>query len=230
MQPMASVQPFIIKDCALSAIATGERASRLDEFRDKLIRVPIGCIYHHFWGGLLHARFAHPDYHNDFSSWAHHGLHDQVLAERLNIIDPTDFNTLEDLRHYVLEVIEGRLDEQDVVPVSKKEQQFYFIRSQTIVFQTPYQIHHPSEFEHIIPKLSSNSIFFHFIEGRRHESKTVDDFSHWLKIFGDKYNPLIERLKEIDPYFLTLKELKDELIQTFSSYFKENPYETKKGN
>lgn len=218
-----SSSAFLVKDCALAAIATGERASRLDELRDKLVTIHLGCLYYHFWGARLHSGFAHPDYLNDFSIWAHTGLHDQYLAERLNMVDPNEYEDLNDLRQDLIEIIDDRLDEQESVPVSKREDQFYFIHSTTIVFDTPYWINTPSEFKEVIPSLSTHSIFYHFIEARRRLPGGVDDFSNWLQqVFGEKYQDLIHELKEIDPYFLTLQELKETLTKTFHSYFKGN--------
>lgn len=222
-QAYTSIDPFIVRDCAFAAIATGERAVRLDEFRDKLERTPIGCIYYHFWGALLHTRFAHPDHHNDFSAWAHFGLHDSILSERLNIIDPTEYSDLEKLRKELLEIVEERLDEVEAVPVAAKDHSFHFIRSKTIIFETKHQIYHPSEFIQVLPLLSTSSIFFHFIEAKRREPKYIDDFSHWLMQFGEEYTDLIDALKEIDPFFLSLADLRNEILQTFSVYFKNRP-------
>lgn len=210
--------PFLVKDCVFATLATGERASRLKEFRDKLLNIDLGCVYYHFWGGRL-THFANPDYLNDFSIWAHEGLHDQILAERLNILDPTDYEDLANLRQDIIEIVEERLDEQEVELVCSKEHQFYFIRSNTIVFETSRRLYHPNEFIHQIPLFSIQSIFYHFIEARRRQPKSIDDFSHWLESFGEEYRDLINQLKEIDPYFFTLTELKEELTLLFSSYF-----------
>lgn len=218
--PQHLVDPFLVKDCALTAIATGERALRLDELRDKIAHVPISCIYHHFWGGRLHTRFAHPDFHNDFSAWAHHDLHDNILAERLNIIDPIEYPHLEDLRRNLIEVIEERLDEVQTIPFAAKDHPFLFIRSKTIVFATPYQIQTPQEFAQLIPRLSTNSIFFHFIEAQRREPRYIDDFSNWLSNFGEEYTNLIAALKDIDFFFLSLPELRQAIAFTFDNYFK----------
>jgi len=61
------IDPFAVKDCALIAIATGERAHNLRELRDRLETTRPGCIYHHFWGGLLRPSFDDPEYQNDFA-------------------------------------------------------------------------------------------------------------------------------------------------------------------
>ena len=57
-------EPFFIKDCALVALATGKRARMLQEFRSELASIEASSIYHHYWGGLLQARFDEREYNN----------------------------------------------------------------------------------------------------------------------------------------------------------------------
>lgn len=212
---------FFIKNCSLAAIATGEQASSLLELRDKLAIVNEGCIYYHFWGGRMNPQFISPRYHNDFSNWAFHRLHDNILAEKLNIIDPTEFNDLEALRQEVLETIERRLDDYETILWTKKEDRFHFIRSLIIVFDSNSTIACPEDLASAIEKLPPSSIYNHFIDARTHTSEKVDDFSGWLKMFGGQYQPLIERIQSIDPYFLSLTQLRDVLVKIIQSYFTE---------
>ncbi|MBI5439925.1 MAG: hypothetical protein HY900_01805, partial [Deltaproteobacteria bacterium] len=122
--------PFSVKDCAHTALATGIRAEDLKELRDGVSRAPLGSLYQHFCGRLLQPRFDEPEYSNDFASWAYHGLHDKVLAERLAVIDPADFEGLEPLRQEVLEVLEERLDEGPSASWPNADQPFFFVQSQ----------------------------------------------------------------------------------------------------
>jgi hypothetical protein len=212
-------EDFAIKDCALTAIATGRRAQNLRELRDKLLTVHPGSIYYHFWGGLLRPSFVEPEYNNDFAAWAYHGLRDRILAERLAVIDPTDFENLEDLRQELIEVIEERLDEVEVVPWSKSDQEFHFIRSQIVVIDTHNTITDPAELVSLIPHLPVSSIFYHFIDARRRTEGSTDDFRAWLVGFKEDYGKLAGNLAEIDPYFSSLIDLRDQLAMVFSDYF-----------
>lgn len=210
---------FSVKDCSLSTISTGEHAGTLPEFRDKLITIHEGCIYHHFWGGHLRPMFVDPEYHNDFAAWAYHTLHDDILAERLGIIDPTDYKDLEILRQVVLEVVEERLDEKEAFFWSKRREKFHFVRSKLIIFATPLKITNPIDLITAVPAMSTHSIFYHFIDARGRLPDSLDDFSVWLKSFGEKYDDLIHQLKSLDPYFFTLVELKKQIIKTINNYF-----------
>ena len=76
------MDPFVVRDCALAAIATGVTAETLRELRLTVRTIHPGSIYYHFWGGLLRPRFDDPEYHNDFAIWARTDLGDRILAER----------------------------------------------------------------------------------------------------------------------------------------------------
>ena len=213
------IDPFAVKGCALIAIATGERANDLRELRDRLETTRPGCIYYHFWGGLLRPSFDDPEYQNDFAVWAYYGLHDRFLAERLSLVDPTDFADLEDLRRELIEIIEERLDENELVSWTASHQQFQFIRSQIVVFDTGIRISKPEELKELIPQLTVGSVFYHFVDARGRTAKKNDDFSEWLMGFGDSYDELLEQIATLDPYFKSLTELRAQLAEIFEGYF-----------
>ncbi len=210
--------PFAVKDCALIAIATGERANDLRELRDRLETTRPGCIYYHFWGGLLRPSFDDPEYQNDFAVWSYHGLHDRFLAERLALVDPTDFDDLEDLRRELIEIIEERLDENELVSWSAAHQQFQFIRSQIVVFDTRIRISKPEELKKLIPQFTVGSVFYHFVDARRRTLNRNDDFSQWIMGFEDTYDELLEQIASLDPYFKSLTELRAQLGEIFEEY------------
>ena len=214
----SKVAPFEIKDCALVAIATGEKALNLRELKDILTDVDAASIYYHFWGGLLRPRFDDPEYHNDFAAWSKHALHDPVLAERLGVIDPTEFRTLEELRQELVELIEDRLDESEIVPWATADEQFAFIRSQIVVFHTHKQLDVPEELARAVPLMSVGSIFYHFVDARRRTPESMDDFCAWLQGFGGRHTYLCENLMALDPYFSTLAQLRANLSNLFRQH------------
>lgn len=219
MDNNTTTNQFLVKDCALSAIAMGGKAFNLKELHDKLLTIHPGCIYNHFWGGRLSPHFEVQEYHNDFAMWAYHSLHDQTLAERLAVIDPIYFEDLEDLRKEVLDVIEMRLDETDQKLYLMNTSPFLFVRSQIIIFDTPYVISKPEELLQIIPQLTLSSIFYHCIDAYRRPPLGMDDFSCWLESFGDSYKPLVQEIRDIDVYFMSLSDLQQALHVLISNYF-----------
>ncbi len=211
--------PFRIRDCALIPLATGLKAQNLKELRDLLQDVDAGCVYYAFWGGLLKPGFENPEYANDFAAWAHRSLHDDVLAEKLGVIDPTEFENLEALRRELLDVIEEHLDTIEAIAWTRRDQQFNFITSQIVVFDAQREITEPRELSALVGQLSSSSVFYHFIDARRRTEESMDDFRVWLNGFGDRFSDLQEQLAEVDPYFSTLVELRQRLASLFEGYF-----------
>lgn len=212
--------PFAVTDCALIAIATGEKAHNLRELLDRLLRIDIpDVMYFHFWGGLLHSHFMDPEYPNDFGAWAYHSLRDRRLAERLSIINPTDFDSLGDVRKQVIEVVEDRMEEADFDIRKEAEHPFFFMRSQIVVFDTRIRIGHPRDLSEIVPAMTPGSIFYHLIDARRRTESGRNDFSEWLAPWGAPYDALAERIAALDPYFISLKELRDELASTVKNTF-----------
>ncbi len=210
---------FVIKDCTIIPIATGVKAQSLRELRMEIEQIETESLYYHFWGSLLTPRFVEPEFMNDFASWAYRCLHDQVLAERLSVIDPAQHRDMEKIREMLIDTIDNRLDELEVVPFSAPEDQFHFVKSQIVVFDTHRIIEKPEELPKIIGTFSRGSLFYHFIDAKRRTYEGVDDFSIWLKSFGGKYADLVERLRRIDPYFVSLSELREHLKELFIDYF-----------
>ncbi len=201
-------EAFRVRDCALVALATGLSAQNLREFRDGLQRVHEGSIYHHFWGRFLQPQFDEPEYNNDFASWIYHGLHEKALAERLSVIDPTEYEDISSLREDILERVEERLDETEFVAWARVDEQFHFVRSQIVVLDTGKIIEQPEGLAKAVSEMSLGSIFYHFIDARRRTPEKIDDFSAWLLGWGEKYDTLRYSLMAIDPFFSSLKELR----------------------
>jgi hypothetical protein len=214
-------QHIKIMDCALIPIATGVKAQNLRELRDHMATIHPGCLYHHFWGTLLNPRFDDPEFQNDFAIWTSRNMHDLKLSEKLSMVDPSAFKNIEDLRREVLEILEERLYESEYVPWAKSGQEFFFIRSQLVIFNTGKTYADPKELVEIIPTMSLGSIFYHFIDARRRTEDARNDFSVWLSGFESRYAGLAGELDNIDPYFTTLNELREEINLVFSDYFKE---------
>lgn len=216
---MTDFVSFELKDCVLAPIATGIKAQNASEFRDKLAMIHSGCIFFHFWGGRLRSSIESLEFSNDFAHWAHRCLHDNVLAERLEILDPSEYPDIEKLRLEIIEIVDSRLDEIEYIPWARRENQFHFIRSKIVVFDTRFKMQQPGELIKILPLLSKSSIFYHFIDARRRTSTGEDDFSAWLRAFSTNYEGLIFQLKKIDPFFISLAEIQNRLVSVVTEYF-----------
>jgi hypothetical protein len=217
---MFLVVPFIVKDCTLSTIATGQFAASLPEFIDKLAHIPLSSIYYHFWGGRMRFSFETIEYQNDFAIWAKKVVQDPILAEKLAVVDPTEYDDLETLKQNLIDIVESHLDQIDYVIWEKTEHRFHFLRSLIVIFQTPWSAREPKEFKSFIRILSPGAIFYHFIDARRRTEKKEDDFSSWLREFSlPQIEAALRDLHSIDPYFLSLLDIKEKIALIMEKHF-----------
>lgn len=210
--------PFTVRDCALITRAAGVRARTLGEFRKGVREVSPASIYYHFWGRLLRPRFDEPEYNNDLASWAWHDLHDRSLAERLSMAIPTDFDSTEALRGELLAIIDSRLEKGEP-PAAPAERSFHFLEAQIVVFDTGISFDGPAELAPLISSLSTGSIYFHFIDARSRTPDRRNDLSAWLDGCGEDCGDLARQLDGLDPYFSSLKELRNRIDGAFQHFF-----------
>lgn len=214
--------PFTVKDCALITRMAGvDNAINLRELRERLVNCPVECLFHHFCETVIRPTFDDPEFRNDFAVWAARDLQDRVLAERLGIINPYDYTDFEELRQLVIEIIDERLSQVPYVPWVKMGNDFRFMRAVTVVFDTGLKLETPEDLVTAMPEVSLGSIYYHYVEARRRTPNHTDDFTAWLSEFGNAGKGLIEALAGVDFYFISLKDLKTQLVRATAPFRKE---------
>lgn len=223
MSPDATVEPLVIKDYTLTGLATGYEAQSLRELRDRLETVSAESLHYHIWGRLLRPVYEEGEYNNDFADWAHRSLRDPVLAERLALIDPVDLRDIESLRAELVEIVEVRLEEWRGTPRKWPDEAFHFIQGQMVVYDTHIRVEEPSALGDTLRVLSPSSIYYHFVDARHRSEVGMDDFQAWVSHFGKEYLPLCEALADVDRYFVSLPELREQLLATVAAFIEEAP-------
>ncbi len=209
------MKPFRIKDCALVVrMADVRPALNLRELYDRISVCSVDSIYHHFCETTLRPSFDDPEYRNDFAVWSRYILNDEILAERLGILDPYDFGDMEELRRAVLEIIDDRLSDLSHIPSVNLDKAFEFLQAYTMVFDTRRDIVNPEDLPDAITQMTTSSLYYHFIEARRRVEGRLDDFTAWLLSWNGRGDSLIRTFSEVDFYFPNLKELQSELSGT----------------
>jgi hypothetical protein len=99
----------------------------------------------------------------------------------------------------------------------------HFLQAMTIVFDTGILVEEAENLLPAVANMSLGSIYFHFIEARRREPMGGDDFTAWLHSWNSSHADLIDALTQIDFYFLSLRELKRELISVLSHHLHREP-------
>lgn len=205
---------FEIKDCALLRRMSGlPPAFNLRELRERIAACSPDVLYHHYCDTQLAPITDYPDYRNDFAIWARRRLGDQIVAERLGMIDPYVYTSMEELRQVTLEILDERLSEAFMVPWARPGHEFYCMQAVTVVFDTGKRVTHPDELASAIRLMTNGSIYFHVLEARRRDPVGVDDFSAWLQGFEGDWDGYIKAIREIDVTFHTLGEIRSELAE-----------------
>jgi hypothetical protein len=189
-------------------------AINLRELYDRVLACSPESIYHHFCETPLRATFDDPVFRNDFAVWSNHAINDQILAERLGILNPYKFGSMEELRRTVLDLIDDRLSELPHIPWAKAGQEFHFLQAVTVIFETGNRIEDPLDLPRAISEMTTSSLYYHFLEARRRLEGGDDDFTAWLRDWNDRGEDLMRSFSEVDFYFFTLKELQAELVRS----------------
>jgi hypothetical protein len=209
---------FRLRDSALITIAVGRAAHNLRELRDRIIEVPAASFLHHFFEGLLRPSFDDPEFRNDFARWSRDVLRDDVLAERLGVIDPFEMGgEAEALRARLLDVVEDRLAEVPEAPSAPLGHEFQFLRSQIVIFDSGTEVRAPAELADLMPTMSPGSIFYHFVDAQLRPPLREDDFSAWLAHWGEPGQAARRRLLAIDPMFGSLRELRVRIAEALAA-------------
>jgi hypothetical protein len=201
-----SPEPFRFRDCSLTIVSLGRVARNLRELRAELAAVPVGSLQHHFYDAFLRPSFDDREYRNDFAAWSRRMLRDAPLAERLSVVDPLDCDDFEDVRDRLIEVVEERLAEDPRHADVPEGMEFRFLRSQLVYFDTGVRATTIRELFEMLPKTTTGSVFYHFVEARFRSPHKRDDYSAWLLGFGDEGRALADRLARVDFQLWSLPE------------------------
>lgn len=218
-QRIGAAGSFRVFDCAPVFIATGLRAFTLRELIEGLRSVNSGSIQHHFWGRLLRPSIEEEEYGNDFAAWTARELSDKILAERLAVLNPAEYDAIEELREQIIEVVEERLDEDMAAHWATARQPFHFLWTQVVVFDTGKRVERPEDLEKVVAAVSHGSIFYHFIEARMRTEGRRDDFTSWLEMAEGDHTALCRDLMAVDPFLSSLAEIRDRILALFRSHF-----------
>jgi hypothetical protein len=121
------------------------------------------------------------------------------------------------VRSTLVNTIEERLWGSEQLHACRPGLELHFVGSRLVAFDTGERIPTSAALAEILPRLSPRSFFYHVHEAHRRNGNASDDFSAWLEVFGADAS-LVARLREIDFYFLNLKQLRREFIEAFRQY------------
>jgi hypothetical protein len=209
--------PFEFVGCTELREILGSRAEDELQLMDLLEEVPIESIYHHTHEYFLRHQYLMGPYPNDFATWAATQVRDRVLGERLGVVDPYDFETLEDLREALIMVIDSHLSRLNVVPRVEDGKPFYFMQSRIVEVPTGIVAQTLQEFRDGLAKVDASAIHYHFYAARIRRNDRDGDFTVWVE-GGLQMPELAQKLRTIDPYNFSLEQLRGRLVEICDTF------------
>jgi hypothetical protein len=191
---------------------TGIRARNLTELLEYLKEVPGSSIFYHTHHRFLSHHFQKPLVYNDFAVWTSQAIQEETLAEKLGILDLRQFTSIRQLRETIISLIESHMGQADgQLRQCFPGHEFHFCKSKSFIIPTGITANNPADLLVKLPTVTNVSLYFHFVEARLRMERTTNDFSQWLNTWGEK--ALAKEIDFIDPYALSLDELKSAIIR-----------------
>jgi hypothetical protein len=195
----------------------GKQAEDERALVELLEEVPLDSIYFHTHSYFLRHRFIERTYPNDFAEWVAKQVRDHVLAERLSVVDPFDFRSLDTLRDELLSIIDDHLSGMTTVPRTGFGTPFYFNRSRILEVPTGLEVRTLREFRDAMSDVDVSAIYFHVFEAHLRLQREENDFSAWIRE-GLKLPDLADHMKTLNPYLGSLERLRSSLLNMCDDY------------
>lgn len=206
-------KPFVFSTQLSLRELTGLRARTLDELVEHLRTVPGSCIYYHTHHFLQRHQYLSPEPPNDFAYWVAEALGEDRISEQLSAIDTLHYTSIRALREKFIETLERAREKrpESFKKPAPEDEQFYFMKSVSVVFPASYSASTLAEFLEALGKVSISSLYFHIFAARLRLDKPTNDFSLWLENeMGEK--ELAAEVSRLDPYTHTMEGLRTRIM------------------
>lgn len=190
---------------------TGQTARTLPELLSVLREISGSCVFYHTHHLFLSHHFEKPVVYNGFANWVSEALQEDALAEKLSAIDLLAFTSIRQLREAIVSMIEAHLEKIDGrLRECPPGDEFHFCKSKSFIMPTGIVASDVPDFFAKLRGITNVSLYFHFLEARLRLERRTNDFSQWLRWRGEV--ELADSVDRLDPYVVTLDELKDQIV------------------
>lgn len=190
----------------------GLRADDERELAETLEEVSLDSVHYHTHGHFLRHGFVGAPYPNDFATWAAIQVRDRVLGERLSVVSPLDFPSLEALREEILTIIDDHLSHLNIVPRVIFGEPFDFMQSRIVEVPTGVTADGLETFRAGLAVIPPSAVYFHTIEAPRRLARPETDFAVWLRE-GLGLTRLAAAFNRVDPHAGSLERLRTEFLR-----------------
>ena len=206
-----AVAPFVFTGCVELRQTLNLRALDERELMDRLEDAPGAAVLFHTYGYFLRHGPVTMAYGNDFAAWVATQVRDQVLAERLAVVNPFEFDSLETLREELVTVVNDHLVRLSSVPRIEFGEPFYFQQSEVVQVPLGPGVTGLAEFRNALADVDTSAVYFHMIEARARLARPADDFSEWIRA-SLRLSALADRIARIDAYMTSLERVRARVL------------------
>jgi hypothetical protein len=197
------VASYLVKICQ-------ERAGNLRELVECIRKVSENSISYHAIQSLESHHYT--SFSSDFSQWILHACNEEILAERLGVIDVRDFGSIAELRESLVRIIEQHLEEFPAAASRAAFETFYFCELQETAEPLGGQATDLKELANGIAHLSLQTLHYHLISSYMRPPLKTNDFSAWIERQYERPE-LANALNRIDFYTNTLEGVRGEILK-----------------
>jgi len=205
-----TTRPFVFLGCVELRQTLDVHALDERELMHRLEEVPADSVFFHTFGYFLRHRPFTTAYGNDFARWAALEIGDRALAERLAVVDPFAFATVEALREHLVTILQDHLRARSGDLRLEFDRAFHFQRSHLVEVELGLAATTLAEFRVGLASADESAIYLHTVEARA-RGRRAGDFSEWLRA-ALELPALAERFERIDPYLTTLERVRARLL------------------
>jgi hypothetical protein len=208
----SATRPFTFVGCLELREILGRRARDERELMEELEQIPAASVYYHTHSIFLrHPRIAGA-YPNDFANWVATQVRDQVLAERLAVVDPYQFVSVEELREELVSIVDNHISTLNPVPRVVFGDPIFFVQSHVLEVPTGLEARTLEDFRRCLAEVDVSAVYLHTLHARIRGEIAGGDFAHWI---GQElgHEPLASAIGRINPYLGGLEEIRRETLR-----------------
>lgn len=212
MNKKIAEHPFLFTGCWELREMLGRSARDEQQLLEAIEEIPLDSIYYHTHSFFLRHKYIAGPYPDDFATWAAIQVRDRVLGEKLGILDPYDFESLESLRAEIVTIIEEHLSQLQIIPRAIYGEPFHFMQSRIIEVSTGLRARTLTEFREILAGVDASVVYYHTFEAILRLGRRKGDFALWIEEqLG--LPELAKKISLLDPYMTSLESIRHRIIK-----------------
>ncbi|MBI4401947.1 MAG: hypothetical protein HY581_09975 [Nitrospirae bacterium] len=213
MMDYRAKQPFRFFSCMELREILGKRARDEQRLLELIEEAPADSIYYHTHSYYLRHPYTQSLYPNDFATWVALHAQDRILGERLGVLDPFDFDDIEELRGEIMAIIADHLDHERAAASRTTDEPFEFVRSHVIEVDLGIEVMTLREFRDAVSRVEVGAVYNHLCEARMRKRQLWGDFAYWLSAeMGLGLPDLAAQVVQVGRLGLSLEGMRERIV------------------